>query len=218
MTGRICHFLVLVTFVGCAERHRDPGSLVVIPGQGIPKIAELGMTLAEIQKAAGDLQMQPYPESGLPWTKNSIGDRRRLFWEKPLHVTGVSRSLGLAVSEHNDDKPVRILIFFSDPDPFMVDSNTWFTGRLSNGISFANRQRVTRAEVTAVFGEPAVHRVDLGKEEYRLVQEGTSVSAKSSNSNGVENLFYPTNGIGFCLRHDLVISFSVREKVQRPAK
>ena len=56
--------------------------------------------------------------------------------------------------------------------------------------------------------------MNLSKEEYQLIDAGTNLSAKSSTGNGVENLFYPTNGISFCLKDDLVISFRIRQKVK----
>jgi hypothetical protein len=171
------------------------------------------MSLSEIQDAVSDLKIQSYPKIGLPWQRD-FGERRRLPWENPDSIIAVSKSLGLYCAANDKTNPVQVLVFFSDPNPFVVDSNVWFTGQLSCGISFADRRRVTREEVVAKLGEPQVHGVEL-RTNWQRIQAGTSVSDKSASGNGVENLYYPTNGISFCLRHDLVISFSIQQKVRK---
>ena len=212
MTLRLYHLLFIAILAGCGKA--SPAPVIVIPGQGIPKVAEVTMSLSEIQNAVSDLKIGSYPAMGFPWQKDFTDERRRLPWEKPRDLTAVSRSLGLYFSAHDKDKAVQSLVFFCGPDPIPVDSNVWFTGQLSCGLSFANRRRVTREEVIAKFGEPAVHGVDLTN-GWRLVQAGTTVSNKSRTGNGVENLYYPTDGISFCLQHGLVISFDIREKVKK---
>lgn len=213
MTSWLFRLLLIVILAGCGKP--GPNPVVVVPGQGIPKVAEVSMSLREIQDAVSDLGIRSYPRIGLPWQKDSIGERRRLPWEKPSHMTAVSSSLGLYFSAHDKDKPVQFLFFFSDPDPIALDSPVWFTGQLSCGISFANRRRVTREEVVTKFGEPSVNGVDLRTKLWPLLLAGTSVSDKSGTGNGVENLYYPSDGISFCLRHGLVIAFDIRQKVKR---
>jgi hypothetical protein len=206
-------FVVTFLLIGCGKP--STGSVTVVPGQGIPKVAEVTMSLSEIQDAVGDLNTRTYPETGLPWQKDVIGERRRLPWERPHHFTAVSQSLGLYCSARDRDTPVQSLVFFSDPDPIAVKSNVWFTGELSCGISFANRRRVTRKEIVEKFGEASVQGVELRTNLWPLLQAGTSVSDKSGTGNGVEDLYYPSDGISFCLRHDFVISFHVRQKIRK---
>lgn len=212
--GHLATFVVALLLAGCGKPSAGP--MIVVPGQGITKIAELGMSLSEIQDAVSDLKTRAYPETGFPWQKDIVGERRRLPWEKPSEYMAVSQSLGLCFSAPDKKKPVQALIFFTDPDPIPVNSNVWFTGQLSCGISFANRRRVSREEIVAKFGEASVHGVDLDSNLDPLLRDGVSVSNKSGTGNGVENLYYPTNGIWFCLQHDLVIAFDIRQKITKP--
>ena len=213
MKSRFYPVILLVVLAGCTQPRRNPGDVIVIPGRGIPKVAELTMSLAELRKTVDDLKVEAYPALGLPGQRNVFGDRLRLPGERPEHYTAVSRSLGLSFSTYNERKPVQLLTFFSDPAPFCVDSNTWFTGQLSCGLSFKDRRRVGRAEVVAVFGEPSSHQPATNREAWRIVEHGTSLAVRGSN--GVENLWYPTNGISFCLRDDTVISFDIRQVVKQ---
>src|SRR4030095_2956289 len=118
------HWLVfIVILAGCGKPRPNP--VVVVPGLGIPKVAEVSMSVSEIQAAVGDLDVRSYPKVGLPWLR-----ARRLPWEKPDSITAVSSSLGLYLGAQAKDKPVQSLMFFSDPDRIAVDSNVWFTGEL----------------------------------------------------------------------------------------
>lgn len=206
------HWLIPISLlVGCSDQTDKSGPLTVLAGQGIPGVATVDLSLRQIQATVDDLTIEANPAAGLPWQKNSIGGRPRLPWEKPDYFTAVSRSLGMYLCSNREDSPVQQLWFFSDPKTFKVDSS-WFTGNLcgpTGRISFADRRRVSRQEVIAVFGEPMLRQAVYDTNAVQLVNEGTSLGIIHSNGN--ENLFYPTNGISFSLRQGLVTSFLVRK-------
>lgn len=203
---------MVLLLAGCGGKTPDPSTMVVVPGHGISNVAEITMSLNDIGDHVGDLEIEPSPKAGFPWQKDIFGRRRRLPWERPFHYKAVSSSLGLALSSYSKDKPVQMLNFYCEPHP-IIGSNTFFTGRISGGLSFANGRKVTRSEVVAIFGEPLLSEDDSPNAS-RQTQIGVSVSIKSSTGNGVESLFYPTNGIDFTLQHDVVTSFQIRPKIQ----
>jgi hypothetical protein len=170
------------------------------------------MSLNGIRDQVGDLEVQTYPKSGFPWQKDNVGQRRRFPWEKPSEFTAVSSSLGMAFASSTKDKPVSALMFYCEPHP-IVGSNTVFRGRISGGLSFADRRKVTRSEVVAVFGEPSTNEANLPR-AMRLTQAGVSVSSRSETDKGVEYLFYASNGIQFVLEQDVVTVIRILPKVQ----
>ena len=216
MRSRFYPVILLVALAGCTEQKPSTGNLIVIPGRGIPKVAEVTMSLAEIRRTVRDLKVTTSPPVGFPWRKDSILDPRRLPWQKPEHIHAESRSLGLSINVCGEHDPVKSLVFFSDPLPFSNASNACFTGQLACGISFGDHRTVSRAEVVAAFGEPSSHVPGLfeGLEEARrLIESGVSLSAGSSNQS--ENMWFPSNGIAFFLSSNKVYAFQISAKVKQ---
>ena len=225
----------MLILVGCSREPVVPKPFIVEPGVGIPGIVELGMPVDQVRGLVRGEPVEYYPKIRYPWQVadydyedphffQARASHTRTPTEKPTDVQVQIPHLGLVFYTKSDTDPIRSITFWSGPNPMPVNSNTWFTGQLSCGISFEERRRVPRDEVVAHFGEPTERfddsDVKTSEDQRELffaidaqIKQGKAVSKR--HSNGVEHLHYPTNGIMFILRDDKVLTFTIKEKVEQ---
>jgi hypothetical protein len=229
-----CLHKALTFFV--ARQETSLPSIVVEPGVGIPGLVELGMNVDQVRRRVRRAHVEYYPKIRYPWQIEDYNYEEPHFFqarasdtrkpgEKPTDVQVDIPAFGLVFYTKSDSDPIRSITFWSNPKPILINSNTWFTGKLSCGLSFADRRRVPRHEVIQHFGEPERHIVDdsTTSEQVReaiaaeqaLLKQGQSFSFSKKHGNGVEHLQYPTNGIMFILQDDKVLAFTIKERVEQ---
>jgi hypothetical protein len=200
----ICSAILSVLCVtvapGCGKstatgaRISDSSTLVAQPGRGIPKVCEVGMSFADLQKATGDA------------STHGLYDRDRWSLKKLTHERFVLvPSLGvIGVPERKGALP--LLTFYVQPYDSSITIRGLtvtnpFRGRLGSQLSFSNHI-VSRKEVETAFG-PVTQDLTNYADFSSLPDKTQPFSFRG------EQLIYGRLGLDFYLKTNVVTGFSV---------
>ena len=166
-----------------------PEELEVVPGVGVLRQMEIGMTLSEIKARRKDaviseLAKQPGSQPAKPY------------------YASIPR-LGAYFGTSGTNTPVALLNFDVDARK----SSNVFSGTVAGGLRFGNGKSVTRADVVRVFGPiPSFDKAGVSNARI-LLEKGQDVAL--TDDSGAEMLYYTSRGIMFDVRDGVVVRFSV---------
>jgi hypothetical protein len=191
----------LLLLFGCqkAPRITDNSVIVVQPGLGVSNICEIGMSFSQIQRATGDATKHGIYDGSWSWKRlSSLG--RGEFVLVP--------SLG-AVAATGSDEPVSLVEFYVQPHkekliPALEVSKP-FRGSLGTSISFKDAA-ISNQQVETIFGTTS--RVATNAAE-ALAFRRSSQSFVHRRGERIEELWYPSAGMAFVLKSNVVTSFQI---------
>jgi len=203
---KTCLLVCLLMTVGCGPRFPDNSCLTITPGVGIAGIAELGNTPQDIALHTRDLVVREFSEDigGYGFTIPSLGAR----WMQETLTEQVSY-----IDFQLDSEFLR--------KHLPAENIRAFRGSINGQLDCGKKGGLTRFDIISVFGS-LTKTIDLssnvdqkyGKEfitKYVAgrsnVMAGRSVSMFFSCDH--EILFYPTNGIEFHLRSNVVYGVDI---------
>ncbi len=191
----------LFLFFGCqkAPTITDNSVIVVQPGLGVSNICELGMSFSQIQKATGDATKHGIYDGSWSWKRLSSPGRGEFV---------LVPSLG-AIAATGNDEPVSLVEFYVQPHKekliLSLEVSKPFRGSVGARISFKDAA-VSNQQVEAIFG--ITSRVVTNAAE-ALVFRRKRQAFVHGRGNGVEELWYPTEGVSFVLKSNVVTSFQI---------
>ena len=199
--------VLLLTAGGCSQ-YSDSLGLDVTPGVGIRDVITVDMSTSDVRWKNRGVLIEKY-------------DRGR-FW-------ACIPSLGVSWEAESMKEKIRRIDFMVDPSRCSESSQLAqlhrFRGRIAGTLSLEAPKSLRREDIAHLFGEPAYsfellsatnNFAEFRERIQQQTRRGKSVSLLTAPA--TEVLSYPSHGIGFALRSNVVYTMQAMKRVEQITK